>query len=49
MVAKKTSQVRKMFGIHTGSRQTPLMRVMCITNLLVLHTDLVYTADKETK
>jgi hypothetical protein len=23
--------------------------LICITNLLVLHTDLVYTADKETK
>jgi hypothetical protein len=28
MVAQKTSQVRKMFGTHTGSRQTVLMRVM---------------------
>jgi HEAT repeat protein len=36
MVAKKTSQVRKMFGIHTGSRQTALMRVMFCLALCAL-------------
>jgi hypothetical protein len=28
MVAQRTSQVHKMVGIHTGSRQMRLMRVM---------------------
>jgi hypothetical protein len=36
MVAKKTSQVRRMFGIHTGSRQTALMRVMFCLALCAL-------------
>jgi HEAT repeats len=36
MVAQKTSQVRKMFGIHTGSRQTALMRVMFCLALCAL-------------
>jgi HEAT repeat protein len=36
MVAIKTSQVRKMFGIYTGSRQTTLMRVLFCLALCAL-------------
>jgi HEAT repeat protein len=36
MVAKKTSQVRKMFGMHAGSRQTALMRVLFCMALCAL-------------
>ena len=36
MVAQKTSQVRKMFGIHAGSRQTALMRVLFCLALCAL-------------
>ena len=36
MVAQRTSQVRKMVGIHTGSRRMALMRVMLGLTLCVL-------------
>ena len=36
MVARKTSQVRKMVGMHTGSRQMVLMRVMFCLALCAL-------------
>ena len=37
MVGQWTSQVRKMVGIHTGSRQMTLMRVMLGLALCAAH------------
>ena len=44
MFAQKTSQVRKMVGIHTGSRQMALMRVMFCLALCVLIGGMAPTA-----